>query len=203
MNPITVSGIAMNMKKGPKSWQAKHLVWLFVGIMVAGSSLGCFSKKSSYQSIQTCFTPGGQCAQFVEEALAKAQDTILVQAYAFTSSMIADALIAAHTSGVIVQILMERSQLTVKKSQIRSVIAKGIPVFIDVVPGIAHNKVMIIDDTYVLTGSFNWTDAAAYRNAENLVLIRDYDTNQAYRINWEERAREAQAIKLADIDNAA
>ena len=60
---------------------------------------------------------------------------------------------------------------------------------------------MIIDDEYVLTGSFNWTVAAEHRNAENLLLIRDRSTNKTYRDNWEQRAEKAQVIKLADIEN--
>lgn len=34
-------------------------------------------------------------------------------------------------------------------------------------PGIAHNKVMIIDQKKVITSSFNFTNAADNRNAEN------------------------------------
>jgi len=147
-------------------------------------------------SIQVRFSPGGQCTQFVEQAIATAQKSILVQAYGFTSRAIAEALIAAHERGIAVKILVDRSQLTARGSKVRLMLEKGIPLFIDVVPGIAHNKVMIIDDTYVLTGSFNWTHAAEYRNAENLLLIRDKHTNKIYRENWEQRARKAQAAQL-------
>ena len=38
---------------------------------------------------------------------------------------------------------------------------------------IAHNKMMIIDNTTVLTGSFNFTKAAEARNAENLLVMKD------------------------------
>ena len=144
-------------------------------------------------TIQVRFSPGGQCMQFIEETLAKAQDTILVQAYSFTSSIIANALIAAYERGVAVQILVDRSQLTARSSKVHRVVAKGIPVLIDVVPGIAHNKVMLIDDDHVLTGSFNWTDAAEKRNAENLLLIKDRNISKIYRENWDKRAAKAQA----------
>lgn len=147
-------------------------------------------------SIQVRFSPGDPCLNFIEEAIAAAQDTILVQAYAFTAPTIANALVAAHERGVAVQILVDRSQLTARSSQLHLVVAKGIPVLIDVVPGIAHNKVMIIDDDYVLTGSFNWTDAAEKRNAENLLLIRDKSLNKIYRKNWSKRASKAQAFQL-------
>lgn len=199
------------MKKASKSFkqtgllnlQPKLLPILLVGIIIARESLGCFLRTpdSSPQAIQVCFSPGGQCTQLVEQTIAEAENSILVQAYYLSSATIVNALIAAHERGVSVQILVDRSQLSAKGSKVRLVIEKGIPISIDAVPGIAHNKVMIIDDEYVLTGSFNWTVAAEHRNAENLLLIRDRSTNKTYRDNWEQRAEKAQVIKLADIEN--
>ncbi len=145
-------------------------------------------------SIQVRFSPGGQCLQFTQQAIGLAQKTILVQAYAFTAASIAEALIAAHKRGIMVKVLVDRSQLTAKGSQVNRVLQQGIPVSIDVVPGIAHNKVMIIDDNYVLTGSFNWSNAAETRNAENLLLIADPQTNKIYTANWQLRAAHATPI---------
>lgn len=36
-----------------------------------------------------------------------------------------------------------------------------------------HNKYMVLDDTYIVTGSFNWTKKAVVSNRENLVIIKD------------------------------
>ena len=146
-------------------------------------------------SIQVRFSPNGQCTEFTTAAIAKAQKSILVQAYSFTSAPIAEALIKAHERGVAIQVLIDRSQLTARGTKLHLIVAKGIPVFIDVVPGIAHNKVMIIDDAYVLTGSFNWTDAAEKRNAENLLLVKDSRLNEIYRANWKKRAAKARAYQ--------
>ena len=38
---------------------------------------------------------------------------------------------------------------------------------------IAHNKMMIIDNATIITGSFNFTKAAEERNAENLLVLKD------------------------------
>jgi len=38
---------------------------------------------------------------------------------------------------------------------------------------IAHNKIMIIDNATIITGSFNFTKAAEERNAENLLVLKD------------------------------
>jgi len=37
--------------------------------------------------------------------------------------------------------------------------------------GILHDKFLIIDGTYVVTGSFNWTRNAASKNDENFVVL--------------------------------
>ena len=148
-------------------------------------------------TIQVRFSPGGRCTQLVNETIAQAQKRVLVQAYGFTSPPIAEALIAAHQRGVNVKILVDRSQLTGKYSQVRQVMKQGISVAVDKVPGIAHNKVMIIDDAYVLTGSFNWTKAAEKQNAENLLLIKDTKLNSIYAAKWQERAKRALAPELS------
>lgn len=40
-------------------------------------------------------------------------------------------------------------------------------------PSMMHHKFCIIDDTVLLTGSYNWTYYAELRNEENLLLIKD------------------------------
>jgi phosphatidylserine/phosphatidylglycerophosphate/cardiolipin synthase-like enzyme len=49
----------------------------------------------------------------------------------------------------------------------------GIETQIDDQHAIAHNKIMIIDDATIITGSFNFTKAAEEKNAENLLVIKD------------------------------
>ena len=51
---------------------------------------------------------------------------------------------------------------------------------------IAHNNVMGIDGTVVITGSFNFTKAAQDRNAENLRVLEDPALVVEYRANWED-----------------
>jgi phospholipase D len=112
-------------------------------------------------------------------------------AYSFTSKPIAEALVTAHTRGVKVHILIDKSQLKEKHSQLSYLGQNGLSVFIDSAQGIAHNKVMIFDDRFVLTGSFNFSKAAESRNAENIVIIDDPTLADIYRKNWEGRRENA------------
>lgn len=171
------------------------VVW--VALLLSGSSR-CETKshrRAADTVIQVCFSPGGSCTEFIKETIAKAKNTILVQAYFFTSLPIADALIKAQQQGIAVHILVDRSQLKYPHTQVYYMAQKGITVSVDRTSGIAHNKIMIIDDNYVLTGSFNWTKAAEYCNAENLLLIKDKKINQTYKEAWYQRAQQAQKLE--------
>lgn len=145
-------------------------------------------------AIKVRFSPNEACVALIKEAINLAQKQILVHAYSFTSAEIVQELIKAHNRGIQVKILVDRSQLRARGSQVDVVKGHNISIKIDRVSGIAHNKVMIIDDMHVLTGSFNWSQAAATSNAENLLLITDKEINQLYTANWIERAKHAEVI---------
>ena len=131
-----------------------------------------------------CFTPPSGCGALIAQEIAKAKDTIYIQAYSFTSQPIIYQLIAAINRGVKVQVLLDRSNLDDRHSKMTELQNAGINVKIDKVPGIAHNKVIIIDKRKVLTGSFNFSKAADQRNAENLLLIEDERIAATYLQNW-------------------
>lgn len=149
-------------------------------------------------TIRVCFSPEGQCTSQIQKAIAEAKSSIFVQAYSFTSAPIAQALVDAHARGVEVSLLIDKSQLTAHHSQLHFLLQNGISAFIDPAAGIAHNKVLIIDNKHVLTGSFNWTHAAECKNAENLLFIDDSSLAQVYKQNWQTRARQAKQIFLSE-----
>jgi phosphatidylserine/phosphatidylglycerophosphate/cardiolipin synthase-like enzyme len=135
------------------------------------------------------FSPSGAATSAICRALNKATGSVFVQAYSFTSAPIAEALVKAHKRGVKVQVLLDKSHLTQKYSIVDILVSVGIPTLIDAVHAIAHNKVMIIDNEMVVTGSFNFTKAAEERNAENLLIIRSKELSARYLGNWRTHQR--------------
>jgi len=124
----------------------------------------------------------------VVKEIAAARSTILVQAYSFTSTPIAKALLAAHKRGVTVQVILDKSRKTEKYSEADFLVNVGIPVQIDAKHAIAHNKIMVIDGATVIAGSFNFTKAAETSNAENLLVIRSPELAAKYTANWKVHA---------------
>jgi phosphatidylserine/phosphatidylglycerophosphate/cardiolipin synthase-like enzyme len=131
------------------------------------------SATTTPSAVTVCFTPGGNCTDGIVQALGSANRSILVQAYAFTSAPIAKALLDAHTRGVQVQVILDKSQRTEKYSSADFLANQGVPTKIDSNHAISHNTVMILDGETVLTGSFNFTQAAQEKNAEHVLIIRD------------------------------
>ncbi len=44
---------------------------------------------------------------------------------------------------------------------------------------------MVIDQSIVITGSFNFTNSAATRNAENFLVLKSADLAEKYRVQWQ------------------
>ena len=131
------------------------------------------------------FSPHGGCQEAIVGAIASAHKSILVQAYSFTSAPIAEALKRAHDQGVMVKVILDRSQKTAHYTGLTYLQRAGISVRVDYRHAIAHNKVMIIDNDTVITGSFNFTKSAEKSNAENVIIIRDHQLAQIYTDNWQ------------------
>jgi phosphatidylserine/phosphatidylglycerophosphate/cardiolipin synthase-like enzyme len=123
----------------------------------------------------------------------KAKNTVLVQVYSFTSYRIAKALLDGYKRGVKVEVILDKSQRTDQYSSATFPYNSGIPVRIDAVHAIAHNKIMIIDGETVITGSFNFTKSAEEKNAENLLVIHDKKLAERYTKNWQEHERHPEA----------
>ena len=137
-------------------------------------------------AISTWFSPKGGCTEAVVAEIRRAKRSILVQAYSFTSEAICNALETRHRDGLTVRVIVDRKGNTDgERTQADWLAGRGVEVLTDGQHAIAHNKVMIIDDAVVITGSFNFTVKAEHANAENLLVIRDPALAAAYARNWQ------------------
>ena len=151
-------------------------------------------------TLQVLFTPEDNATGQIVQAIEHAQKQVLVQTFSFTSREIAQALINAKQRGVDVQVITDAEQmLRMERSKVPTVAAGGVPVFVDSRHDSAHNKVMVIDagsaSPVVITGSFNFTHAAQFKNAENLLIFRgNRELTAAYLDNWRRHREHSQPL---------
>lgn len=177
----------------------KHAL-LTLALLAGPTAAWPASEFHLHGTAQLAFTPGDDAAALVVDAIRQAKAQILVQAYSFTHRDIADALISARQRGIDVQVVADREQSdAIETSRIGYLAAHGVDIWLDGEHAAAHNKVMIIDNgqpgATVITGSFNFTTAAQYRNAENLLILRGEPAlAEAYAANW--RRHRAHSLPL-------
>ena len=137
--------------------------------------------------VSVCFTPNKRCQSLIIGEISQAKQSIFVQAYSFTDEEIAGALAAAAARGVMVKVILDRSNRKDERSAKNILQDQKIPFRFDAPNGIAHNKIMIIDAAKVISGSYNFSAAAYKRNTENLLVIRNAPLAKDYIQNWQGR----------------
>lgn len=91
--------------------------------------------------------------------------------------------------GIRVEIILDQSQVKPggQYCPAKFFFDAGIPVYIDSAHQIAHNEIMTIDRSTVITGSFNFTRTAEEKNTENLLVIPFKELAAKYLENWQKQ----------------
>jgi phosphatidylserine/phosphatidylglycerophosphate/cardiolipin synthase-like enzyme len=167
------------------------MTWLLVATGFTGALTLVYLVRQTHSyfhappSLEVFHSPKGGCTEAVVRELGRARSEVLVLAYSFTSKPIAQALMDAKARGVHVEILLDRSNEQETYSELADFLEKGLTTLIDAHHAIAHNKVMIIDQKTLITGSFNFTHQAEAENAENLLIVKGHPQMvQAYRKDY-------------------
>ena len=137
--------------------------------------------------VSVCFTPNKRCQSLIIGEIGQAKQSIFVQAYSFTDKEIARALAEAAKRGVMVKVILDKSNRKDERSAKGILQDQKIPFRFDAPNGIAHNKIMIIDAAKVISGSYNFSVAAYKRNTENLLVIHNAPLAKDYIQNWQGR----------------
>jgi phosphatidylserine/phosphatidylglycerophosphate/cardiolipin synthase-like enzyme len=166
-------------------WKLKKYFQVAVFVTVPLFTIGAHAGELNSHNPEIYFSPHGGCTQAIVSQIRIAKSQILVQAYSFTSAPIASALRDAHHRGVHVEVILDKSQKKEKYTSATFLSNAGIPTYIDAAHAIAHNKIMILDKSTVITGSFNFTKAAEGKNAENLLIVKSPDIAKRYIDNWQ------------------
>ena len=142
---------------------------------------GYFGKKSSIrkenklfyineEKIEIYFCPEDWCTNKVLKELYAANSSIHFMTYSFTSKQIAELLAEKLVQGLEVNGIIEKSQKNAYW-QYDFLLNSSVKVILDKNSRLMHNKVFLIDNSTVITGSFNPTSNAEFNNDENLIII--------------------------------
>jgi phosphatidylserine/phosphatidylglycerophosphate/cardiolipin synthase-like enzyme len=141
--------------------------------------------------VQVLFAPEDAVIPAMTQLLSGAKSSIRFMSFSFTLDDIGNVLLDQAANGVMVTGIFETTGSETASSELTPLFCAGLPVRQDGNPYILHHKVFIVDDTTVLTGSFNFSASATDSNDENMVIISDPDLAAQYIAEFERRWAEA------------
>lgn len=155
--------------------------------------------KGLYKAL---FFPNKENEKVLVEWLRKAQKTLDVCVFTITNNQLADAMFDAHLKGVKVRIISDDECTKMLGSDVHELCEAGLEVTIDSDPHAhMHNKFAIIDQKYLINGSFNWTTQAVCKNNENVTITDNSGLIQEYQNCFEKLWEEFKGNKLTKTGN--
>jgi phosphatidylserine/phosphatidylglycerophosphate/cardiolipin synthase-like enzyme len=129
--------------------------------------------------VENYFCPEDECSKNVVNKINSAKSEIYFMTFSFTDDSIGDALIKKNAEGVRISGIFDKQQIS-NFSEYKKLLDAGIDVSLDSNKYLMHHKVFIIDNETVITGSFNPSANANYRNDENILIINNRDIAKKY-----------------------
>lgn len=133
------------------------------------------------------FSPSFDCEKAIIKRIEKAEKTIDVAVYSINNLRLIGALISAQEHGKKVRVLTDGSQAEKSYSRVHELEKANISVIRTVKRNTMHDKFVVLDGEKAVSGSFNWTQAATFKNTENCILFDDNpETVNRYQSRFEE-----------------
>lgn len=130
--------------------------------------------------VHTYFSPDDNVAAALVDLIDGADESIYFLAFSLTLDEIGDALVRAQQRGVEVLGIMDDDQISNQGGEYGFLRQNGIQVHMDEPGSNLHDKVLIIDEAIVVTGSYNFSTNAEFRNDENTLVIYSSDLAAEY-----------------------
>jgi len=126
------------------------------------------------------FSPDDDCPRRIIELIEHPHTKIDICVFTITFDRIAEAIVRAHQRGAAVRLITDREKVADLGSDIYKLQMAGVDVRPDRSRHHMHHKFALFDDRMLVTGSFNWTRAAALDNDENLIVTADPNLVNAF-----------------------
>jgi phosphatidylserine/phosphatidylglycerophosphate/cardiolipin synthase-like enzyme len=160
-------------------------------IFIAALSFG-MAAPTLASAYEVCLPSSANCDSLIAAVIKSARHQVLFRDAGATSTQIAAALVEARHRGVEVRAIVEAANNAGRYPVAASLAKNGIPTLLDKRAVVGQARVVIIDGTDVVTGSFNFTRASEQRSADGvLVMHGDRSLAAAYADLWHTRERES------------
>jgi phosphatidylserine/phosphatidylglycerophosphate/cardiolipin synthase-like enzyme len=143
--------------------------------------------------VETYFSPDDGLERHLVDLVDGAQQSICFLAFSFTSNGLSDALQAAYKDGVQISGVFEESQYKSNgaSSEYDTLRSAGLDIWLDANPRNMHDKVFVIDQQVVWTGSYNFSSSAEKKNDENAIVIHNSEIAAQYQTECEKVVAQA------------
>jgi hypothetical protein len=184
-NPIDVINKLIDSSKTSISGDDNQAVLSGCKEMIGWVMDNYLTKKSGIFDI--LFFPSKENEAKLLQYFKDAKKSILVCVFTISNHHIANALREAHERGLDVRIVTDDLFAAKDESDVQDLAREGIQVRTDdTKAALMHNKFAVIDEKYLITGSYNWTAQATYYNQENVVIIENPHGVSTFKIHFEE-----------------
>jgi phosphatidylserine/phosphatidylglycerophosphate/cardiolipin synthase-like enzyme len=147
--------------------------------------------------VENYFSPVDEVMQKLVQYVKGSRKSIRFMIFTYTHPDLSAAMIAQAKAGVDIQGVIENRGAS--QGALVPLFCAKLPVKVDGNKYTMHHKVMIIDDSIVVTGSFNFTDSADTANDDNLLVIHSPAVAALYLQEFERVDSLAQSPNASDI----
>lgn len=148
-------------------------------------------------TVENYFSPTDHVMERLIQYVQDAQKSVHFMAFTYTDKDLANAMIAQAQAGLDVQGVIENRASS--QGALPVLFCAGVPVKTDGNKYTMHHKVIIIDGKIVVTGSFNFTNAADHDNDDNIIVLHSPAAAQLYEQEYQTVNAAGQAPPTADV----
>jgi len=136
--------------------------------------------------IETYFSPEDEPARRINQLVRNAQESILFLAYSFTLDELADEMVASTRRGVNVRGVFDAGQSSANAgTEFYNLLSAGLDVRLDGNKDKMHHKIIIIDESIVISGSYNFSVNAETVNDENVIIFHSEEIAELFKEEFE------------------
>ncbi|MGB1888783.1 MAG: phospholipase D-like domain-containing protein, partial [Akkermansiaceae bacterium] len=142
--------------------------------------------KENKTKASAFFSPGDDCLHRIRQLISESRSALDICVFTITDDRIVQRLEEAQARGVKIRIISDNDKSMDSGSDLAHLSKSGIDCRLDRTDAHMHHKFAISDQDLLLTGSYNWTRAAAAENDENIVITNNPRLVRSFTRKFEE-----------------